>query len=199
MNIRLSRGACSERVSFKGKRETGDAADYVPIPSEYFVTPRNFISETGDIGPLLSGANEEEEILAYAMSNEPVAWYHVLVNRDDFLKWFGEEFPQLHSNVAAPESHPDANLDATQMSRTGAAGRPSGMHLVKSELERRANSGEIPIPNNGSIKMIADELAEWYESGPRKKQTKLPPLKSDTIRKALRSEIRAAISASGRN
>jgi hypothetical protein len=84
-----------------------------------------------------------------------------------------------------------ATPDAVQMSRTGAAGRPSAKHLVLNELNRRARDGEIP--SNASIKQIAHELADWYEAGPRKQEPNLPPLTSETIRKSLRAEIRRAM------
>ena len=143
-NIRLIRAACSGRVLFKGKRETGDAVDYVRIPSEYFVTPLNFISETGDISPLLSGANEEEEILAYAMSNEPVAWCDVLVHRDEFLKWFKDEFPDLY------RSHVDQGL----LEASVAASDTTAFDIV---IKKRLQNGDVP----GSTikwKQFCDEL-----------------------------------------
>ena len=91
---------------------------------------------------------------------------------DEFTRWLrgrGYVIPSFWNQAPEPPASAAAPLDATQMSRTGAAGRPSVMHLVKLELERRVKNGEI-TEGCESAKRIAQELAEWYENGPRKER-----------------------------
>ena len=119
---------------------------------------------------------------------------------DEFARWLrgrGHVIPSFWNQAPEPPASAEAALDATQMSRTGAAGRPSGKHLVKAELQRRADNGEIP--KGASAVWISDELAEWYENEPRKKSAALPPLTAETIRKSLRADIRKARADAGRN
>lgn len=186
---KLSDAAFGQRIRFKGKRKVDDSVACELIPFDYFREPRGFFSGTDKIEPFASGL-DDTAIFECATSNMDTVWHEVLVNRDDFLKWFKQEFPQLQSDIAAPECRPNANLNATQMSRTGAAGRPSAMHLVKQEFERRERDGEIP--RGTSAKKICEELADWYQNGPRKEHPQLPPLAFETIRKSLRDDIRRA-------
>ena len=119
---------------------------------------------------------------------------------DEFTRWLRERgyvIPSFWNQAPEPPASAAAPLDATQISRTGAAGRPSGKHLVNAELERRVKNGEIP--RDASAKRIAQALAEWYENGPRKEHSKLPSLSCETIRKSLRDDIRNAIADAGRN
>jgi len=194
-DCKLSEAARDQRVQFRGKRDTSDASDHETIPFGYFSTSRGFCF--GSEIEAFPYPMDDEALLRDAVSGKVVVWHDVFVNRDDFLKWIEEDFPEFYQSNIASLCHGDADLDAAQISKTGAPGRPTAMHLVSQELQRRVENGEVP--KGASARKISQDLAEWYKNGPRKKQPKLPPIAFDTIRKSLGADLRKAKSETGRN
>lgn len=80
----------------------------------------------------------------------------------------------------------DNELDVALLP-TGAPGRPTVMHLVKAEFERRRDAGRL----EASLTAQAEELVEWL----RTKHPRARALKPKTIANNLRAAFRAAANA----
>ena len=83
--------------------------------------------------------------------------------------------------VIALWPHPSA-LPRDAMTRTGAPGRPSGMHIVLEEAKRRRQSGETLDRVSGE----ARALREWYV----KNYPNMPPPTAKTIENKIRGDHR---------
>jgi hypothetical protein len=82
----------------------------------------------------------------YQQYMREAAWTHLRLRKSDVLR----EFP--YSKEPSPRS--------TVIFETGAQGRPSSMHLIKSELQAQADRGEIKL----SLGRQAENLALWLRS-----------------------------------
>lgn len=79
--------------------------------------------------------------------------------------------------VPAPSPHPVA-------AKTGAPGRPSSMHYIRAEFERRAKAGTL----EKSLRMEAELLVAWIKSS----HPSEPPPTAKTVRNNLSADYRAA-------
>jgi hypothetical protein len=95
--------------------------------------------------------------------------------------------PELHLELRSryPEPCEPPNEDERRTYRTGLAGRPSGRHLVKTEMERRASRGEL----KHSLRAEAKELADWYAAS----HPQAPPIKDGAIRNSFADLYRKLI------
>ncbi len=89
----------------------------------------------------------------------------------------------LKAEGAAAAAHTDR-----QVPGTGAPGRPSAMHKVAQELQRRAEAGRL----EPSLNRQAQVLAEWLTAT----HPDLPPATAKTIANRLREAYRAAAQSS---
>jgi len=83
---------------------------------------------------------------------------------------------------SAPSLSPE---DPHEPARTGAPGRPSSMHLVVAEFERRCGNSEVIW---SSVKAEAEYLAAWF----KKNHPGSPRLTARTIENKIRPEYRLA-------
>jgi hypothetical protein len=96
----------------------------------------------------------------------------LLVEREAFERFLDEVEVDAGS---AQQAEPDTS------DRTGAPGRPSSMHLVEAEFDRRVSAGE----SWKSKLAVADDLAAWL----RREHPRMPKLTSKTILNRLRHKI----------
>jgi hypothetical protein len=84
-----------------------------------------------------------------------------------------------------PRQPLSANHEATpkESYRTGAPGKPSSAHLVKNELERRGETGQI----ESNLEKQAKSLAEWL----KEKHPNAPPMTVRTIENQIRDLYRS--------
>jgi hypothetical protein len=64
---------------------------------------------------------------------------------------------------------------------TGAGGRPTGIHVVLPEAERRLRNGEVEVVR-GKQEEFADDLADWWEEERKKHTPHGPKITGKTIR-----------------
>jgi hypothetical protein len=185
---KLSDAAFAKRVRFTGVRH--GQREREEIPFEHFKMPRGFYFGADKIEPN-SARN--------AKHGDEAEWREVLVFRADIVAWLEANYPQvLPSRSDAAEGAGAANSTALAAPirapyKTGAPGRPTSMHQIKLELDRRVQAGEIST--NANARQLSCDLAKWYENVLRKNDQNFPPIAAETIRKALRGPLRAALSA----
>lgn len=101
----------------------------------------------------------------------------------DGVKW--SKLMVLRSDVARCWPFGIKRSDSSEIFRTGAPGRPTSMHLVRAEFDRRWEHGE----SASTISAEAESLADWLRST----HPYVPQLKSKTIANRLRAAHRARI------
>jgi len=97
-------------------------------------------------------------------------WSHLMVLKSDVLRHWPFSSRE-HENHTAPS-----------VTKTGAPGRPSSMHLVEREYLARAARGDT----NASIGEEAKVLCDWLQSA----HPDAPPLTAKTIANRMRHEHR---------
>lgn len=135
---------------------------------------RNRHEECLDALKLYSAGNFQDRIEAIARDEE--LEHLIPPSLRDFLA-------QSEANCVSEQTLQDAP-PAVQVEpdRTGAPGRPSSMHLVLPEAERRRSQGET----HARVKDEAAALLEWFE----KTHPGLPALTEKTIRNKIASDHR---------
>jgi hypothetical protein len=84
--------------------------------------------------------------------------------------------------TALPNEHEARKSPEIDQYRTGAAGRPSIMHLVEAEFQRRVDNGTaLPV-----LRQEASELSAWA----RREHPEAPPVTAKTIENQLRAKHR---------
>ncbi len=83
------------------------------------------------------------------------------------------------------------DAEAALVVATGAPGRPTGMHLVQAEAQRRRKAGE----SLSGVKAEATALREWYVS----QHSRLPPLTAKTIENKIRLDHKRHVAGQPRN
>lgn len=103
----------------------------------------------------------------------------VEVNRKSLLQWLGEGEPVAEGTEAVPEGADVGSVEADPY-RTGAEGRPSVAHFVKTEFERRIGEDNLVKP---TLAEEARVLEKWvtlkYPDG--------PPMTAHTIENRIRT------------
>lgn len=116
---------------------------------------------------------------------DPEHWHNgfddSLRNRDR-VEW--SKLTVLKSEVAKSWPFHEKDQDTGSIIRTGAAGRPTPIHLVKAEHRRRLISGTA----QDSVTAESERLAEWLSQA----HPNLPRLTPKTIRNNISTEHRAA-------
>lgn len=69
---------------------------------------------------------------------------------------------------------------------SGAAGRPSGAHLVREEAKRRIDAGLVTV-SKGKLTQFAAEMSGWYAAERHRYKPTGPPLTKKTIVNTLRA------------
>jgi hypothetical protein len=85
--------------------------------------------------------------------------------------------------VAKDDVREQWSFKLSRPGRTGAPGRPTSMHIVLEELERRGLAGEI----EAGVRAEAAALAKWFSAA----YPGAPPLTAKTIENRIRSRFRA--------
>jgi hypothetical protein len=122
----------------------------------------------------------------------------VAMRADDFRYWLDKTAPVAPASVRVrsaassvevglgptPTSIQANRTRGTEIVRSGFAGRPTSMHLVKQELERRRQARET----QSTQAKEAAHLSEWLS----KEHPGMPPATAKAISNGLRDELRAA-------
>jgi hypothetical protein len=126
----LQQAAYAGRVKFRAIQEGADAADgYKDIDPLYFYT-NPFFHWTQDV--IMELENE---------SSRP--WYYVHLDREQYASLL------RHMNVEVK----------TKIYKTGVAGKPTSLHIVEPEAERRLAAGEYPE----TLAAFSRDLAAWLK------------------------------------
>jgi hypothetical protein len=163
-----------------GDNDTGFSPEYQPIPDGWWA----WIAIVGTVRegrwnqpPFdITVIDWPTSTIRWTKGSEPPVTTYI---RNIRLEWadldrlLEEKFP-IEDAAGVRRKEP---LSSHEVFRTGFAGRPSGKHLIETEMQRRAESGEL----NRSCAAEADELAEWYKLT----QPGAPSLKAKTIRNSL--------------
>lgn len=103
-----------------------------------------------------------------------VDWYDVYLDREQFaslLRDIGVSVQQ-NPNPQSPQSLLDDVSGNEKTYRTGAAGRPTSMHLVLKIAKRRLDAGDYPETKTAFSEQLAAELKTTHpEAAPVKPKT----------------------------
>jgi hypothetical protein len=97
---------------------------------------------------------------------------------------------RLPASQTAPDQQPEDSASPDPF-RTGAAGRPSAVHLIKAEAERRIADKEV-TPTLGGLNAFSEDLEKWWDV---KRFTFKPPgpsMKAGSIKNVVRKLWNAA-------
>lgn len=155
-----------------------------PLPGYLFAGIR--VAHPFEHTPLELILSDEMHLQSYSFTDEK-SWLEGLC--DTLEQYRREKWTRLmvqKSDVATiwPFAK-DTTADGPDLSqyRSGAPGRPSAMHHVQAEFERRCADGQV----DGSLMVEAEALAAWLKSA----HPNGPPLTSKTVSNSIRSAFRA--------
>lgn len=142
------------------------------------------------LGTLRARGVWEDDLANFKERDIPAGWWtmDVMIDLEDGSLWehtprTGMKFTRRFSQVTVfPEKVAAAEQES--VTRTGAPGRPSAMHLVEAEFVRRAEEGAI----EESLAQQAKALAAWFEAA----HPQLPCPTPKTIENRLRDAYRKA-------
>jgi hypothetical protein len=155
----LHRAAYAGRVKFRAIKEFGDPADgYKDIDPLYFY-----------INPLF---NWPEDVIVHREDESSTPWYFVHLDREDFASLLRDMGVSVQQSL-----DPDVKGERKTF-RTGVAGRPTSKHLVRTEAQRRLDTGDYPE----SLAAFSEQLAAWLEVA----EPEAAPMTAKTIQNNLR-------------
>jgi hypothetical protein len=100
------------------------------------------------------------------------------------LEGIQDQLSELSRVIVAHDTLIKAHADELVAIRTGASGRPSAMHLVRAEFERRVALGQL----EGTVTAQSEVLASWLPSA----HPGAAPAKAKSIRNNLGARYREA-------
>ena len=143
---RLQSDAYSGNVKFRGIQEGADPADgYKVIDPLYFYVKPFF--------------NWPQDVICQPEDGSSTPWYFVHLDRKDFVSLLRNMGVSVRQSPD-PQSSPDPDIPEERKTfTTGVAGRPTSMHLVLREAQRRLDAIDYPE----SLTAFTKELAKWLE------------------------------------
>ena len=196
LNKYLSEAGASRLLIFKGVKITDEAGARngpmeIVLP-EYFRLSRTFVPQRHEIDPWSGSEPMDDFFAARKLGERLPRWLDVIVERAAFEAWLPVWLEKWLAEAVKhgwrTQEEATAFMHAAGMavtpapSATGAPGRPSSMHLIKAEFERRRESGLTEKTLAAEVRYLGTWLRENYPDH--------PPAKEKTISNKMRQAYR---------
>lgn len=145
----LSDACFRGEISLTGRR-TG-SKNFETIPHTYFFKPRGFSYLYGD---KIDDTPTNASLDVIFANRDDGDWEDAVVDRDQFLAWFNKAKAHIVGVAEIPDT------PSPTIYRTGGQGKPSAMHLIIREAERRVEIDDVP----DSKKLFTEQLSAWLSS-----------------------------------